>query len=69
MLRHALQNHARVEGGPFDGREEFVLRGVRQIPAERHAAQFRVHQHGAIAVVPSEPQQPGLAAAIMFEAF
>ena len=28
VLFHALQNDARVEGGPFDGGEQFVLRGV-----------------------------------------
>ena len=61
MLFHALQNHARVERRPLDGGEQFVLRGVRQLPAERHAAEFGIHQHRAVAVVPGHPQQSGLA--------
>ena len=28
VLLHALQDDARVEGGAFDGGEQFVLRGV-----------------------------------------
>ena len=37
---------------------------VREAPAERDAAQFGIHQHGAVAVVPGEPQQAGLAGAV-----
>ena len=68
VLFHPLQNHARVERRAFDGGEQLVLRRVRQPPAERDAAQFRIHQHGAIAVVPGEPQQSGLAGAVVLQA-
>ena len=51
------KNHARVEGRAFDGREQLVLRGVSQLPAERDAAEFRIHQHRAVAVVPGQAQQ------------
>ena len=68
VLSHPFQNHARMEGRPFDGREQLVLRGVRQTPAERDAAQFGIHQHGAVAVIPGEAQQAGLAGAILAEA-
>ena len=67
VLRHALENDARVERRAFDGGEQLVLRRMRQIPAQRDAAQFRIHQHRAVAVVPGQPQQPGLAGAIFVE--
>ncbi len=35
VLLHPLQNHARVKRRAFDGREQLVLRRVRQPPAER----------------------------------
>ena len=68
VLLHALQDHAGVEGGAFDGGEQLVLRGVGEAPAERDAAEFGIHQDGAIAVVPGEAQQAGLAGAVVFEA-
>ena len=66
---HALEDDAGVEGGAFDGGEELVLRGVGEAPAERDAAEFGVDQDGAVAVVPGEAQQAGLAGAVVFEAF
>ena len=60
MLRHSLQNDSRMKRRPFDRREQLILRGVHQVPAQRHAAQLRIHQHRAIAVVPAQPQQPRL---------
>ena len=68
VLGHALKDDAGVEGGAFDGGEELVLRGVDQVPAEGDAAEFGIHQHGAVAVVPGEAQQAGLAGAVGFEA-
>ena len=56
-----------MKGRAFDGGEEFVLRGVDQIPAQRDAAQFRVDQNGAVAIVPGEAQQAGLSGAIGFQ--
>src|SRR5208283_3107299 len=67
VLFHALENHARVERSAFDGGEEFVLRGVGETPAEGDAAQFGVHQDGAVAIVPGEAQETGLAGAISIE--
>ena len=46
---------------------KLVLRGRCQFPAQRHSAQFRIHQHRAIAVVPAEAQQSGLSRPIDFE--
>ena len=69
MLGHAFEDDAGVEGGAFDGGEEFVLRGVDEVPAQCDAAEFGIDQHGAVAVVPAEAQQAGLAGAIGFEAF
>ena len=68
VLGHALEDDAGVEGGAFDGGEELVLRGVDEVPAERDAAEFGIDEHGAVAVVPGEAQQAGLAGAIVFEA-
>ena len=65
---HALEDDAGVEGGAFDGGEELVLRGVQQVPAEGDAAELRVDEHGAVAVVPGEAQQAGLAGLIGLEA-
>ena len=61
VLLHALQNDAGMEGRALDGCEEFVLRGVREVPAERDAAQFRIHQYRTVAVIPGQAQQAGLA--------
>ncbi len=41
---------------------------VRRQP-KRHAAQFGVDEHSAIAIVPGEPEQTGLARAVVLEAF
>ena len=68
VLGHALEDDAGVEGGAFDGGEELVLRGVDQVPAEGDAAEFGIDEDGAVAVVPGEAQQAGLAGAIVFEA-
>ena len=61
-----LQDHARMESSSFDGGEQLVLRGVSEPPAKRDAAQFRIYQHRAIPVVPSEAQQSGCAGVIFF---
>ena len=55
-----------MEGGAFDGGEQFVLRSVCQIPAERDAAEFGINQHGAVAVVPGQAKQAGLPGAVIF---
>ena len=34
VLLHALQNHARVKRGAFNGGEQFVLRRAGQIPTQ-----------------------------------
>ena len=65
VLGHALEDDAGVEGGAFDGGEELVLRGVDEVPAEGDAAELGVDEHGAVAVVPGEAQQAGLAGAIV----
>ena len=33
----------------------YFLRRVREAPTQRDAAQFGIHQHRAVAVIPSEP--------------
>ena len=38
-----------------------------ELPAERDAAEFGIHQHRAIAVVPGQPQQSGLPGAVSSE--
>ena len=65
---HAIENDAGVEGRSLDGGEELVLRGVLQLPAQSDAAQVRIHQDCAVAIVPTEPQQAGLAGAVVFQA-
>ena len=69
VLRHALKNQPRMERGAFNRGEQLVLRGVHQIPAQRHAAQLRVHQHCPVAVVPCQAQQPRLPSLVAIEAF
>ncbi len=68
VLLHPLEDDAGVEGGPFDRREQVVLRRVGEVPAERDPAQFRVDEHGPVAVVPGEVQQAGLAGAVRRQA-
>ena len=68
VFGHALEDDAGVEGGAFDGGEELVLRGVEEVPAEGDAAEFGVDEDGAVAVVPAEAEEAGLAGAIGFEA-
>jgi hypothetical protein len=41
--------------------------GVGEAPAQRYAAQFRIHQHGAVAIVPGEAQQARLAGAVVLQ--
>ena len=65
---HPLQDDAGVERRAFDGREQLVLCGVEQVPAERDAAEIRLDQHGPVAVVPCQAQEAGLAGAILIEA-
>src|SRR6185437_13804817 len=65
VLGHAIEDEAGVHGGAFDGGEELVLGGVVELPAEGDAAEIRVDQHGAVAVVPAQAQQAGLSGAIV----
>ena len=64
VLFHALEDDAGVEGSAFDGGEEFVLGRVREVPAEGDAAKFGIDEDRAIAIVPGEAEQTGLAGAI-----
>ena len=57
VLRHSLKNDAGVKRCTFNCREQFILRGVHQVPSKRYAAQFGIYQHGAVAVVPAQTQQ------------
>ena len=61
VFSHAIEDHAGVEGGAFDGGEEFVLRRVLKVPADGDAAEVWIHQDGAVAVVPGHAQEAGLA--------
>ena len=56
VFGHAIENDAGVEGGAFDGGEEFVLRRGLQIPAESDAAQIGIDEDGAVAVVPGHAE-------------
>ena len=60
-----IKDNPRVKRRPFDGREQLVLRRVGEAPAQANAAQFGIHQHRAVAVVPGEAQQPGRARAVL----
>lgn len=50
-----------MEGGAFNCCKKLVLGGVDEVTAQRNAAQIRVDQHGAVAVVPGKAQESGLA--------
>src|ERR1035441_9928310 len=50
MLLETLQDPC-VEGGAFEGGEEFTFRSVRQPPPERDTAEFGVHQDASVPVV------------------
>ncbi len=63
VFGHAFEDDAGVEGGAFDGGEELVLRGVDEVPAEGDAAEFGVDEDGAVAVVPAQAEEAGLAGA------
>src|SRR5438034_10449729 len=67
VLLHALENDTRVQGGAFDGREQFVLRGGLKVPAKGDAAQVGIDQNRAVAIVPGDAQQASLAGAILFQ--
>ena len=67
VFAHPVENHARMEGRSLDGCEKLILRGRLQVPAQRDAAQIRIHQHGAVAVVPGQAQEAGLPGAIAFQ--
>jgi len=69
VLGHALENDARMECGAFDGREELVLRGVDEVPAKGDAAEFGVDEDCAVAVVPADAEQAGLAGLVGLEPF
>ena len=57
VFSHAFENDARMKCCAFDRSKEFVLRRVQQVPAKRYAAQFRIDEHGTIAIVPAQAQQ------------
>ena len=65
---HPVKDDASVKRGPFDGGKEFVLRGALQVPPQRNAAQVRVDQNGAVAVIPSHAEQARLSGTIVLEA-
>src|SRR6202021_1401982 len=54
-----------VDGGAFDGREKFVSGGVGERPAEGDAAERRVDEYGAVAVVPGEAKESGLSGDVL----
>ena len=64
VFAEAIEDHAGVESSAFDGGEQFVLRGVQQVPSDGHAAEIGIDQDRAVAVVPGHAQQAGLAGAI-----
>jgi len=66
-LGHAVEDDAGVEGGAFDGGEELVLGGVDEVPAEGDAAEGRVDEDGAVAVVPGEAEEAGLSGLVGVE--
>jgi len=68
MFLETFQDHPRVEGGAFEGGEELVLRRVHQLPPERDPAEFGVHQHRPVPVIPGKPQKAGLSGAVGFQA-
>ena len=63
VLFHPLQNHSRMKRRSFNCGEQFILRRVGKIPAQCDSAKFRIHEHGSIAIVPCQPQQPRLTSA------
>src|SRR5208337_2079597 len=67
VVLHALENNAGVKGGALNRGKEFVLGRMREGPAEGHAAELRIHQHRAVAVIPGQAQQTGLAWPEIFE--
>src|SRR5581483_4224495 len=67
LVAHAVEDHARMKRRTFDRCEQFILRGALQIPAKRDAAQVRIYEDGAIAIVPRHPQETGLSGAIFLE--
>ena len=54
VVFHAFQNNARVKRGALNRGKEFVLGRMRQVPAERHAAELRIHQDRAVTVIPGQ---------------
>src|SRR5438067_2094899 len=66
---HAIEDDAGVQRRTFDGCKKLVLCSALEVPSQSDSAQVRVHQHGAITVVPGEAQQSGLACAIIFQSF
>ena len=61
VLFHAVEDDAGVQGGALDGGEELIGCGVVEVPAEGDAAEGWVDQDGAVAVVPGEAEEAGLA--------
>src|SRR6185369_7446048 len=68
VFGHALEDDAGVEGGAFDGGEQFVLRGVGRVAPEGDAAEIGGHQDSPVAIVPGEAQQARVAGAVALEA-
>src|SRR2546427_775688 len=67
MFGQPFKDDAGMESSSLDGRKELVLRRVQQIPAQRDSAELGVYKHCAVAVVPRQAQQPGLAGAALLQ--
>ena len=68
MFGHALEDDTGVEGRAFDGGKEFILGSVYKVPTQRDAAQLGIDQHGAVAIVPAQAQEAGLARLVALKA-
>ncbi len=68
MVLHVFEDDAGMEGGSFDGSEEFVLGGVGETPADGDAGDFRVDEDGTVSVIPGEAEEAGLAGFVVFQA-
>ena len=64
---HAFEDHPSVKCGALKRGEDLILRCVRQLPAESNTSEYRVHENGAITVVPVKPQEPSLSGVVPFK--
>ena len=56
-----------MKGSAFDRGEQFILRGMDHVPPQRNPSQLRVDQDRAVAIIPAQPQQPGLSRPILLQ--